>query len=152
MAAPVQLMPPYRCWVCGKPVKGIIPYALAMGGPTVLDRYADYIGYLDLDRTCREQGHPSRVARLGPAITPLDFPAGATLEQKFQAIREALELLVVQSAREETLVDKIANVIYLTYAGAMPPDEALRQICELTGIHPVPLPNLEIPVALEVAR
>lgn len=137
--APIQTGPVYRCWVCGRPASGIIEFSKAMGGPTVLDRYAEYIGYLDLDRACRQAGHPSRIARLGKAITLLDFPPNCSLEEKIRAIREAVASLTSFSAREETLPDRIARIVHLVHVGAIPPGEAVQDICNLAGIREVPV-------------
>lgn len=143
MMAPIQTGPVYRCWVCGRPAAGIIEFSEAMGGPTALDRYAEYIGYLDLDRLCRQAGHPSRVARLGKAITPLDFPPGCSLEEKIQAIREAVEFLTSFGVREETLPDRIARIVHLVHVGALRPSDAIQDICNLAGIRLVPIPAFE---------
>ncbi|WP_347246411.1 hypothetical protein [Thermogutta sp.] len=124
---PVQTGPVYRCWVCQRPAAGIMDFRTAMGGPTVLDRYADYIGYLDLDRICRQQMHPSRVARLGNLVTPLHFPKGCTVEERIQAIQDAVQFLLEQP--QENLADQmmreIARIIHLVYVGTIHPDKAM---------------------------
>lgn len=132
--AAIQTGPVYRCWVCGRPARRIIPFREAMGGTTLLDKYADYIGYLDLDEHCRKAGHPSRVARLGNAITPLVFPERSSLEERIRAIQEAVECLTCWSTREETVQDRIIRLLYLVHVGAVLPEEAFQDICDLAGL------------------
>jgi hypothetical protein len=137
---PVQFGPTYYCWVCGAPAVGIIDFSTAMGGPTALDKYASYIGYLDLPVECRRNRHPARVARLGAAITPLHFPERCSVEEKTQAIRDAVEYLASLGIHEETLAHRIARIVHLVRVGAIEPDRAVNELCDLAGIQPVSVP------------
>lgn len=135
----IQTGPIYRCWVCGKPARGILDFQLMMGGPTLLDKYADYIGYLDLDPECRRAKHPSRIARLGNLITPLHFPEGCSLEERIQAIQQAVNMLIVHKGPygyedHKTLQGRIARIVYQVHIGTIPPDEAIQTIIDLVEV------------------
>lgn len=147
---PIQTGPIYRCWTCGRPVARIIGFREAMGGPTLLDKYADYIGYLDLDRACKEAGHPARVARLGNAITPLVFPEPSSLEERIRAIQQAVEHLASRRVLRgtATVQDRIAHILYLVHIGTISPEEALRDICDLIGIPATSLSEVQHEVPL----
>lgn len=140
MQTTYQVGPVYRCWVCGKPARGLWPYTdiVAMGCPTLLDDWADHIAYLDLPQSCIRGGHPSRVARLGAAITPLDFPTpDRGVEERIAAIRRALDLLVRQVGPRGVPEDPAASIVYRLLAGVLAPEVAIREIRALIGSLPV---------------
>jgi hypothetical protein len=80
------------------------------------------------------------VARLGAAITPLHFPERCSVEEKAQAIRDAVEYLASLGIHEETLAHRIARIVHLVRVGAIEPDRAVNELCDLAGIQPVSLP------------
>ena len=92
----VQTGPAYRCPVCGQPVLGLDPWPVNPARPCRLDAWAAHIGYLRRACGCRTQG---RVARLGDAITPLEFaydyclPFERRVEANVRALQAALALI-----------------------------------------------------------
>jgi len=75
--------------------------------PTTLDRYAEHLGYLNLHPTCIHPRHPARVAVVGPAITPVNWPEEGSLAEQFRAIEAALEVLM--AALEERKSDPVGG-------------------------------------------
>jgi hypothetical protein len=135
---PIQVGPVYTCWVCGAPAKGLRGYRETIVGPTVLDDWADHIAYLRLPESCRLRHHPTRVARLGAAITPLRFAYDndpgypESVEERIRAIQEAVARLArevgPQGAPEP---DPAASIVYRLLAGVLAPETAIEEIREL---------------------
>jgi hypothetical protein len=86
---PIQTGPDYRCFTCGAPAQGGHCW-LPSNSP--LDPYAVHIFYLRLPCGCNH-----RVARLGDAITPLEFVRlpdfWAQIAANTAAIESALSVL-----------------------------------------------------------
>ena len=84
---PIQLGPDYACFTCGAPASGG-HYWLPCNSP--LDAYSTNIFYLRLPCACCH-----RVARLGDAITPLEFVVlpdyRAQIAANIAAIERALD-------------------------------------------------------------
>ncbi len=129
LSGKVQFGPVYRCFICDEPVR-LIPFHEWVIGPTVLDRYADHIAYLDLAFDCKQDHHPARVAVVGPAIMPVDWPVRCTTSVKITAIRAAMVSLQ-QSLEERTytgLFDKALVVALELHSQLIAPALGAQQI------------------------
>lgn len=139
VAGQVQFGPVYRCWICGEPAVRLVPYHEWVPGPTVLDRYADHIAYLDLPFDCKRQRHPARVVVVGPAITPVDWPRGAPVEQRLWAIQEAITLLAaeLQDKRAQAShsgFDEALALALRLHSRAVAPAQGAEEIRALAGV------------------
>jgi hypothetical protein len=139
VADEVQFGPAYRCWICGEPVGRLVPFHEWVPGPTALDRYAEHLAYLDLHPGCRSRSHPARVVRVGPAITPVDWPKHTPVEERFGAIERAITLLAealqdkrVQVDHVEGLDDALALALRI-HQGALAPAQGAAEIRALAG-------------------
>ena len=133
----VQFGPVYRCFACSVVIDGITPYHQWCPPPTTLDRYADHLAYLSLSHECKAKRHPGRVVRVGPAITPVDWPDGATTEERFEAIREGIArihtALETHTGKYDGMFDEALVLALQIHAGAMAPArgaEAIRTLVE----------------------
>ena len=128
----VQTGPIYHCPTCGATAKCLIPHS--NGGH--LAAWRDHIAYLDLPAPCRQANHPTRVAVLGAACTPLAFPydddaTSATTEECVALIREALDRIVQETGPTGAPHDPAANIVYRLLAGVLAPEPAIAEIREL---------------------
>jgi hypothetical protein len=144
----VQFGPVYRCFVCGKPVIQLRPYHSLIQPPTDMDRYADHYAYLETPVTCTRAHHPVRVAVVGPAITPVDWPDRAPVEVKEAAFEEALALLTeaLQEQDEHSVFDPVLSVLSALHARAITPAEAQRRLASL------PSASFLVPQPVEMAE
>lgn len=134
----IQVGPVYTCWVCGAPARGLRGFRETIGGPTVLDDWADHIAYLRLPESCLRQHHPTRVARLGAAITPLVFHYDSNpynpepVEERIRTIREAIARIAREYGPQgPPAADPAAGIVYRLLAGILAPEQAIREIREL---------------------
>ena len=151
----VQFGPVYRCWICGEPVARLVPYHEWLPPPTAMDRYADHLAYLDLSFECKQRCHPSRVAMVGPAVTPVDWPRGAPTAERVQAIQEAITLLAAKLQDKQAVgrlegFDDVLALSLRLYGRAMNPAQGAGEIRALVtqAIDAVVSP---LPPALAVA-
>jgi hypothetical protein len=93
----VQPGPEYACPICGQPALGLVPWPVNAANPCRLDDWAAHIAYLRRACGCRTGG---RVARLGEAITPLDFryDPGLSYAQRAEANVAALRAALARIA------------------------------------------------------
>lgn len=134
----VQFGPVYRCWICGEPAARLVPFHEWCRGPTLLDRYADHLAYLD--RRCRDKGdHPCRVVVVGPAVTPVNWPDSAPLEERFAAIEEAMALLAdeLQARRaggDGKRFDPALALALRLRSGILTPAQGAQEIHDLVAL------------------
>jgi hypothetical protein len=138
VAGEVQFGPVYRCWICGEPVERLVPFHEWVPGPTALDRYAEHLAYLDLHSGCRHRSHPARVVVVGPAITPVDWPKRASVDERFGAIERAIVLLTAElrdrqaQACPDGFDESLALALRL-YSRAIAPAQGAQEIRALAG-------------------
>lgn len=132
----VQFGPVYRCFVCGEKVTRLIPYVEHRQGVTFLDRFADHLAYLNLAPPCKAARHPSRVAVVGPAITPVDLDIPR--EQRHRRIEEAIALLTEKLAEQGDGDGAFTPEMELAtrlYARVVTPAEAVQEMHALIQRH-----------------
>lgn len=132
-----QTGPVYRCPACGAPARRLIPYSENAIGGGHLDEWGDHIAYLDLPASCRQAGHPARVATLGNAVASLTFPydsngGRATTEQCIALIRQTLDTLA-REVGPQPAHDPAASIVYRLLAGLLSPQAAIEHIHALVG-------------------
>ncbi|MBI3764147.1 MAG: hypothetical protein HY260_20085 [Chloroflexi bacterium] len=138
LAAPIQTGPIYSCFVCGGAADDLRHW-LRCGSH--LDEWAEHIGYLSLPKACVLARHPQRVARLGKAITPLEFdsnpatPFSERILANIAAIRAAVEYLAECIPPDERQHDPASRIIYRLLAGRLPPQAAIAEIRALVADH-----------------
>lgn len=126
-----QTGPVYRCPICGAPAHRLIPYSQYALPGGHLDDWGDHIAYLDLPTSCRQAGHPARVAVLGHAVASLVFPydshgGHATTEECITLIRQALDTLA--QIGQPSPHDPAASIVYRLLAGLLSPQAAIEHI------------------------
>jgi hypothetical protein len=108
-------------------------------GPTALDRYAEHLAYLDLHPGCRSRSHPARVVRVGPAITPVDWPKHTPVEERFGAIERAIarltaELRDIKAQADLDGIDESLALALRLYGRAIAPAQGAQEIRALVGV------------------
>jgi hypothetical protein len=132
----VQFGPVYRCWICDQPAVRLVPWHEWVPPPSSLDRYATHLAYLDLPGC---NGHPCRVALVGPAITPVDWPRNAPAAQAVTSIEEAIDLLATalqEKQEQEGLpgpLDQALKLALRLRAGAVTPTQGAAEIRTLVA-------------------
>jgi hypothetical protein len=135
----VQYIPTHTCPECGAEAitnaRGdwFTPWMILGSGSCALDKWQDHIAYVKFNCDCHKYGS-MRVARLGDAITPLEF---VSIEEAREMGRrpdeinaertaQAVQYLAVNAAG--TGVDFLTDTVYKLVAGSLAPDAALRKI------------------------
>jgi hypothetical protein len=133
----VQFGPLYRCWACNAPVAHLVPFHEWVPAPTALDAVADHLAYLDLSFDCKRQGHPARVAVVGPAITPVDWPTRVAVAERLQAIQQAIALLAAalqeQQPDRSGEFDRPLALALRLYGHGLSPAQGAQEIRTLTA-------------------
>jgi hypothetical protein len=104
-------------------------------GSCALDKWQDHIVYVKFDCDCHKYSS-MRVARLGDAITPLEFVSikeARKLGRRpdvINAERTAHAIRYLAEHAAGTRMDYLTNTVYKLAAGSLAPEAALRQIYE----------------------
>ena len=121
----VQLKPPYHCPYCKTPARNLVLYGEWMNPRSLhkqLDDYSQQIGYLLTDCT-----HNTRVAVLGFAIAPLEWPSDHCSEpRKVHVLTRVLSEMAAFIPTHQ--VDTITRIVYELLSGRLTPDSAIAQL------------------------
>jgi hypothetical protein len=128
----IQTEQPYHCPECGAPIppRRILHYSRFRSPNAIhkpLDDFEDHVNYLH----CVYCHCCSRVARLGNAILPFDWPDNCDAEQEARTVAQALARIVQEIGPQGTACDPAAAIVYRLIAGTLAPQLAITQIREL---------------------
>lgn len=126
----IQTEQPYRCPACGASIRRILfyrDYMPLVGRWKPLDDFADHFNYLD----CKACGKCSRVARLGDAVLPFEWPENCDGEQEARTVAQALARIVAEIGPQGATCDPAAAIVYRLIAGTLGPQNAIAQIRDL---------------------
>ena len=136
--------PPYTCPRCGAAIREILHYTDNLNPRSAwkpLDDYAEHLHYLN----CTACDKCTRVARLGDAVLPFDWPENVDAEGEARTIAAVLAE-IVQRVGPQGGTDPAASIVYRLLASTLAPEAAIREIRALvqdaTGeamIEPVPV-------------
>ncbi len=129
----VQAQQPYHCPECWATVDAahVLRYSDYLNPRAIwkpLDDYARHLDYIN----CPTCGTCTRVARIGSAILPLDWPEDVDAAGEARIMAEALAFLVnhVPEANE----DRAARIVWRLLARQITPAAAIRAIEELAAV------------------
>jgi len=123
----IQTGEPYHCPNCGAAIRNVLRYT-TYSSPREprkpLDDFGEHLNYLSCDN-CHQC---TRVARMGSAILPFEWPARVTSEGEARTIQAALTEIIRQVGPQGGSQDPAASIVYRLLAGTLAPEAAISQI------------------------
>ena len=129
----IQTAPPYHCPTCGAPIREVLQYSHFIS-PTALrkplDDLAEHLHYLN----CHTCGKCQRVARVGDAVLPFDWPRDVTPEEEARVLARLVKHLVVEAGPQQDGGDPAASIVWRLLAGTLAPLAAIGEIHALVEV------------------